>query len=94
MINIMLTGYIEKLDGDVHWRARVSGLGVHAYGKTNDEARQRAEAIALMKMELWDDYGVLDQELERRDIPFWRHDEPAMEQRVRDFQMDMELAYA
>ena len=94
MLNIMLTGYIEKLEGRVAWRARVEGIGVHAYGKTNDEARQRAETMTRMAIELWSDFAVLEGELERCEIPFWRDDEIEAGQGAREFHMDVQLAYA
>ena len=92
MLDIVFDGELERLNArTVTWRARVQGLGIHAYGATNDEARERAERLVEMTLEVWADFNILERELERRDVQFWRSQEPLGEL---EFHANTQFAYA
>ena len=94
MLDIVFDGEIERVDSlTATWRARVQGLGIHAYGTTNDEARERAERLVEMTLDVWADFNILERELTRCEVHFWRSQEtPILEERA--FHANLQFAYA
>ena len=56
-MQITLTGDVAPHEKS--FRARVDGLGVHAYGATADEATERALRASRIKLDIWYMSGVL-----------------------------------
>lgn len=95
MLDIVFDGEIERLDSrTATWRARVEKLGIHAYGTTNDEARTRAERLVGMTLDVWEDFNILERELSRCEVHFWRSQENPILDEDRAFQADLKFAYA
>ena len=67
-VKIYLTGDVGR--HEENYRARVSGLGVHAYGATTDEAIASARAGAQIKINNWYVQGVLTERLEHFEVKF------------------------
>ena len=68
VVQIILTGDVQKHEES--FRARVDGLGVHAYGATADEAQERALRASLLKLDVWAMQGVLIPRLKNHSVQF------------------------
>ena len=67
-MQITLTGDVAPHEKS--FRARVDGLGVHAYGATSEEAEARALEISVMKLDFWHAAGTLMERLAEFGIAF------------------------
>ena len=67
-MHIILTGDVQEHEGS--FRARVDGLGIHAYGATPEAAEQRALEGARLKLDFWYMQRVLIERLLKCSIRF------------------------
>ena len=86
-MKIYLTGDVGR--HEENYRARVSGLGVHAYGDTEDEAKDRAEMAAGMKLDIWYMQGVLAERLTGLGVRF--EDDEVLDERTARPRSEIEM---
>ncbi len=67
-MTIILEGDVTENEGG--FRARVNGVGIHAYGPTVEAAKERALEGAKLKLTLWYMQGAFIKRLVKHSIRF------------------------
>ena len=91
LMEVYLVGKVEWYEPENDYRVRIEGLGVHGYGKTQEEATERATLAAEMKLAGWYARGVLMDRLEQLGV---QHEQIALVTPLPQSKIKMELITA